>query len=166
MSEKYNAALGAFEKIKNIDGPLNIGIGTGSTTDIFTENFLPKLRETYMVCSFTILSYRIIIDTARKNQLSWDAVFSCEGIKKYKILPEAYQSVARSLQLEPEQCLMVACHNFDLDAAKGVGFKTAFVRRPDEWGAEGPPDPNPNPDHDIIVDSFPDLLKKLDKNFC
>jgi len=126
---------------------------------------LPKLRETYMVCSFTILSYRIIIDTARKNQLSWDAVFSCEGIKKYKILPEAYQSVARSLQLEPEQCLMVACHNFDLDAAKGVGFKTAFVRRPDEWGAEGPPDPNPNPDHDIIVDSFPALLKKLDKNF-
>ena len=45
MSEKYNAALGAFEKIKNIDGPLNIGIGTGSTTDIFTENFLPKLRK-------------------------------------------------------------------------------------------------------------------------
>ena len=40
MSEKYNAALGAFEKIKNIDGPLDIGIGTGSTTDIFTENFL------------------------------------------------------------------------------------------------------------------------------
>ena len=61
---------------------------------------------------------------------------------------------------------MVACHNFDLDAAKGVGFKTAFVRRPDEWGAEGPPDPKPNPDHDIIVDSFPDLLKKLDKNLC
>ena len=45
MSEKYNAALGAFEKIKNIDGLLNIGIGTGSTTDIFTENFLPKLRK-------------------------------------------------------------------------------------------------------------------------
>ena len=56
---------------------------------------------------------------------------------------------------------MVACHNFDLDAAKGVGFKTAFVRRPDEWGAEGPPDPTPNSDCDIIVDDFPDLLKKL-----
>ncbi len=45
MSEKYNAALGAFETIKHMDGPLDIGIGTGSTTDIFTENFLPKLRE-------------------------------------------------------------------------------------------------------------------------
>ena len=45
MSEKYNAALGAFEKIKNIDEPLDIGIGTGSTTDIFTENFLPKIKD-------------------------------------------------------------------------------------------------------------------------
>ena len=125
---------------------------------------LPKLREMHIVCSFTILSYRIIIDTARKNGLAWDAVFSCEGIKKYKLLPEAYQTVAQNLQLEPEQCLMVACHNFDLDAAKSVGFKTAFVRRPDEWGAEGPPDPTPNPNHDIIVDNFPDLLKKLENN--
>ena len=48
----------------------------------------------------------------------------------------------------------------------GISFKTAFVRRPDEWGAEGPPDPTPNPDHDIIVDSFPDLLKTLEKNLC
>ena len=127
---------------------------------------LPKLREMHIVCSFTILSYRIIIDTARKNGLAWDAVFSCEGIKKYKLLPEAYQTVAQNLQLEPEQCLMVACHNFDLDAAKSVGFKTAFVRRPDEWGAEGPPDPTPNPDHDIIVDNFPELLKRLRKNLC
>ena len=49
---------------------------------------------------------------------------------------------------------MVACHNFDLDAAKKVGFKTAFVRRPNEWGVAGPPDPTPNPNHDIIVDTF------------
>tara|TARA_A100001388_G_scaffold277544_1_gene269388 strand:- start:667 stop:1326 length:660 start_codon:yes stop_codon:yes gene_type:complete len=45
MSSKYNAALGAFEKIKNINELLNIGIGTGTTTDIFTEFFLPKLKE-------------------------------------------------------------------------------------------------------------------------
>ena len=77
------------------------------------------------------------------------------------MLPEAYASAAQFLQLEPEQCCMVACHNFDLDAAKGVGFKTAFVRRPDEWGTEGPPDPNPNPHHDIVVDSFPELVDRL-----
>jgi 2-haloacid dehalogenase len=122
---------------------------------------LPRLRTKYVVASFTILSYRLIIDTARRNGLSWDAVFSCEGIGKYKLLPEAYLSVARYLQLKPEACCMVACHNFDLDAAKAVGFKTAFVRRPDEWGPAGPPDPRPNPANDIVVDDFPALAARL-----
>ncbi len=122
---------------------------------------LPRLRSKFICASFTILSFRIIIDTARANGLSWDAVISCEAIGKYKILPEAYQTAARFLQLEVGECLMVACHNFDLDAAKAVGFKTAFVRRPDEWGPAGPPDPEPNPQHDIIVDSFPELAEVL-----
>ena len=122
---------------------------------------LPRLRNKYIRASFTILSFRIIIDTARRNGLSWDAVISCEAIGKYKILPEAYQTAARFLQLEPSECCMVACHNFDLDAAKAVGFKTAFVRRPEEWGAEGPPDPEPNPGHGIIGDSFPELAEAL-----
>ena len=56
---------------------------------------------------------------------------------------------------------MVACHNFDLNAAKRVGFKTAFVRRPDEWGQDPPPDPTPNSKHDIIVNTFPELLERL-----
>lgn len=122
---------------------------------------LPRLREKFICASFTILSFRIIIDTARKNGLNWDAVISCEAIGKYKILPEAYQGCAKFLQLDVSNILMVACHNFDLDAAKAVGFKTAFVRRPDEWGAEGPPDPEPNPTHDIVVDTFPELAEEL-----
>jgi 2-haloacid dehalogenase len=122
---------------------------------------LTRLRERYICASFTILSYRMIIDTAKKNGLSWDAVLSCEGIGKYKTLPESYLTAAKWLQLEPGEICMVACHNFDLDAAKKAGFKTAFVRRPDEWGAQGPPDPEPNPDHDIIADNFPDLARQL-----
>ena len=122
---------------------------------------LPKLKQKFICASFTILSYRIIIDTARENGLSWDAVISCEGIGKYKVLPEAYQTAAHYLQLQPAECCMIACHNFDLDAAKAVGFKTAFVRRPKEWGSETPPDPTPNAHHDIIVDDFPSLATAL-----
>lgn len=122
---------------------------------------LPRLRRRFICASFTILSFRIIIDTARANGLSWDAVISCEAIGKYKPLPEAYLMAAHFLQLEPAQICMVACHNFDLDAAKAVGFKTAFVRRPDEWGSAGAPDPTPNPAHDIIVDDFPTLVAQL-----
>ena len=122
---------------------------------------LPKLREKYICASFTILSFRIIMDTAKANGLSWDAVFSCEAIGKYKVLPEAYNTVAKFLQLDPSEICMVACHNFDLDAAKACGYTTAFVKRPDEWGPEGPPDPEPNPIHDIVADSFPDMARQL-----
>ena len=61
---------------------------------------LPKLREKYICASFTILSFRMIIDTAKRNGLSWDAVISCEGIGKYKPLPEAYLTAAKWLHLE------------------------------------------------------------------
>jgi 2-haloacid dehalogenase len=122
---------------------------------------LPQLRQKYICASFTILSFRIIMDTARRNGLSWDAVFSCEAIGKYKVLPDAYDKVADFLQLEPSQVCMVACHNFDLDAAKSRGYQTAFVKRPHEWGDDGPPDPEPNTINDIIADDFPALAATL-----
>ncbi|MDG1068374.1 MAG: hypothetical protein P8P40_08405 [Sulfitobacter sp.] len=59
------------------------------------------LRERYICALFTILSFRIIMDTTRRNGLSWDAVFSCAAIGKYKVLPEAYDTVAQFLQFEP-----------------------------------------------------------------
>ena len=56
---------------------------------------------------------------------------------------------------------MVACHNFDLNAARSCGYKSAFVRRPAEWGAEPPPDPVPDPAHDFAVDGFAELADRL-----
>ena len=48
-----------------------------------------------------------------------------------------------------------------LMAARAVGYHSAFVRRPMEWGPSGPPDPAPNPAHDIVVDTFFDLAQQL-----
>ena len=124
---------------------------------------LPKLREQRLCASFTILSYRLIIDTARRNGLHWDAVFSCEGIGKYKMLPEAYETVARHLQLQPNEICMVACHHFDLDAAARVGYRTAYVRRPNEWGPVDPPDIPASLPRDIEVDSFVELPAALER---
>ena len=64
---------------------------------------LLKLCENFMCASFTILSFRTIMDMARRNGLSRDAVFSCEAIGRYKLLPEAYDTVAYYLQLDPSQ---------------------------------------------------------------
>jgi len=62
---------------------------------------LARLRGKFMCVSFTLLSFRIVMDTARQNGISWDAVISCEAIGKYKVLPEAYKTCARYLQLDP-----------------------------------------------------------------
>jgi 2-haloacid dehalogenase len=113
------------------------------------------------VVSFTILSVSLIIDTARRNGLHWDAVISCEMLDVYKPRPEAYQRAAKLLQLEPRNILMVACHNFDLNAARDVGYRTCFVRRPDEWGPAGPPDPIPDPATDLIVSDFAQLAEQM-----
>ena len=120
-----------------------------------------RLKSRYACVSFTILSLALIVDVSRHNGIAWDAVISCEMLRVYKPRPEAYRSAARLLQADPSEILMVACHNFDLNAARGEGFRTAFVHRPDEWGPAGPPDPVPNPATDIVVDGFVGLAARL-----
>lgn len=120
------------------------------------------LRRRWPVVSFTMLPTALVIEVSRRNGMVWDAVISCEMTGMYKPNAQAYLTTARWLQLPPAEILMVACHNFDLDAARGVGYRCAFVRRPDEWGPAGPPDPHPNPANDFIADDFLDLARQLE----
>ncbi len=122
---------------------------------------LVRLRQRHVVASFTILSTALIVDVSRRNAIDWDCVVSCEMIGSYKPNQEAYLTCARWLGLRPEEILMVACHNFDLLAARKAGYRSAFVRRPDEWGAAGAPDPDPDPVHDLVVDDFGQLADRL-----
>ena len=122
---------------------------------------LARLRQRYVCVSFTILTLSLVIDVSRRNGIDWDAVIPCEMLRVYKPRPEAYQRAAKLLGVSPDQMLMVACHNFDLDAARGEGYRTAFVRRPDEWGPAGPPDPIPSTGTDIVVDGFAEFAEHL-----
>jgi 2-haloacid dehalogenase len=119
------------------------------------------LRRALPVVSFTMLPTALVVDVSRRNAIAWDAVISCEMIGVYKPHPEAYATAARWIALPPAQILMVACHNFDLNAAHKAGFRTAFVRRPDEWGPEGPPDPKPNMAYDFVEDGFDALARSV-----
>lgn len=122
---------------------------------------LARIRQKLPAISFTMLPLSLVLDVSRKNNLDWDAVISCEMIDVYKPNAQTYLKTAQWLGMESSEILMVACHNFDLNAARTCGFKTAFVRRPDEWGSEGPPDPTPHPDCDFVVDGFDELAKLL-----
>jgi 2-haloacid dehalogenase len=122
---------------------------------------LAALRERLPVVSFTMLPTSLVVDVSRRNGITWDAIVSCEMIGVYKPNPEAYSTAARWLNLEPARILMVACHNFDLGAAHAAGMRTAFVRRPDEWGPAGPPDPHPSMAYDHVVDGFDALREQV-----
>lgn len=138
--------------------------GTWHRLDVWPD-FVPafsRLRARRPCVSFTILSLALVVAVSRRNGIAWDAVIPCEMLGLYKPRPEAYRLAAKFLGVAPGKILMVACHNFDLDAAHGAGFRTAFVRRPAEWGPAGPPDPNPNPAVDIVVDGFAALADRLD----
>ena len=122
---------------------------------------LARLRKRYVVASFTILTTSLVVDVSRKNGIDWDAVISCEMIGVYKTHPQAYLTASKWLGIDPPEIMMVACHNFDLNAARECGYRSAFVKRPHEWGPAGPPDPTPNPAHDIVAADFPDLALQL-----
>lgn len=122
---------------------------------------LVALRKWRPVVSFTMLPTSLVVDVSRKNGLTWDAIISCEMIGAYKPHLQAYATAAKWLNLAPAQILMVACHNFDLNAAHKAGFRTAFIRRPDEWGPEGPPEPHPNMPYDRVEDGFDGLVRSL-----
>lgn len=122
---------------------------------------LREIRGIVPAISFTMLPLSLVVDVSRLNGVAWDAVISCEAIGYYKPDPRAYQQAAKWLAMDPSDILMVACHNFDLNAARACGFKTAFVRRPQEWGSEPPPDPTPHPECDYVFDTFDELAKAV-----
>jgi len=122
---------------------------------------LRDIRELFPVVSFTMLPLSLVVEVSRLNGISWDAVISCEAIGYYKPDPRAYLQAAKWLMIAPSNILMVACHNFDLNAARACGFKTAFIKRPREWGHEPPPEPMPHPDCDFVFDGFEDLARTV-----
>ncbi|MEO7939051.1 MAG: hypothetical protein ABIR55_10535 [Burkholderiaceae bacterium] len=122
---------------------------------------MKQLHQSLPVVSLTMLPTALVVGVSRRNGLAWDVVISCEMIDVYKPHAQAYETAARWLAPESPEILMVACHNFELKGAHNAGRRTAFVRRPAEWGPAGPPDPNPNTDYDVVVSDFGSLVQAV-----
>ena len=124
---------------------------------IWTDFLIPfeELRKKFLCVSFTLLSNRLVFLNSKANKISWDLILSCETLEVYKPNINAYLKTAKMLQLNPEECVMVACHSFDLNAAQKAGFNTIFVKRLEEWG----PDTKISIDgkYDIVIEDFNEL---------
>jgi 2-haloacid dehalogenase len=93
--------------------------------------------------------------------LPFDRTLSAETVQHYKPNPAVYQMAISSLEVSPSQILMVAAHKYDLAAAQGQGFRTAFIARPLELGPNGKVDTTPDPSFDFNATSFTDLAEQL-----
>ena len=86
---------------------------------------------------------------------------SAELAGHYKPDPEVYQTAASLLGLEPHEVMMVAAHNGDLIASRDVGFRTAFVHRPREFGPNQTTDLVPDSSVDVVAGDFNELADRL-----
>ena len=119
-----------------------------------------ELRKKVLCVSFTLLSNRLVFLNSKVNKINWDLILSCETLEVYKPDINAYLKTAKMLQLNPEECVMVACHSFDLNAAKKAGFNTIFVKRINEWGRDTKISIDGN--YDMVIEDFNELKEIFD----
>ena len=121
---------------------------------------LTRLRERHVLATLSNGHVAMLVDIAKAGGLPFDCILSVELVGTYKPDPEVYRSATRFLDVRPERLLMVACHPYDLSAAAAQGLRTAYVRRPLEWGPNTHVEPPPD-GVDLIADDMEDLAAQL-----
>ena len=122
---------------------------------------IQRLRQSYVVAPFSNGNVSLLVNLSKRSGLDWDCVLSAELFQRYKPDPGAYTSAAALLGFKPEEVLMVASHNSDLDGARATGFATAFVCRPTEHGPDQSIDLVANPEVDFSCDDLSMLADQL-----
>lgn len=121
---------------------------------------LSQLRQRYTVCALSNGSVALLLEMAKKNGFDWDFIGGSDQWHHYKPAAEAYLGLARLLEAQPDEVMMVATHQSDLDAARANGLRTAYIVRPDEWGPAGK-DNSGSPENDLHAEDVIDLANQL-----
>ena len=121
---------------------------------------LAALRTKFLVAPCSNGNISLMVDLARRNGLHWDAILGAEVARDYKPKPAVYLGAAAAFDLAPGEVMMVAAHSSDLQAAAECGLATAFLARPDEFGA-GTGETGPACPVDISVGSLLELAHRL-----
>lgn len=120
---------------------------------------LAALRRHMIIAPCSNGSISLMTRLARYGGLPWDCILGAEVAQGYKPDPRVYQASCEALRLAPGEVVMVACHNDDLAAARAAGLMTAYLPRPDEYGAGGRA--APTSDWDFVTDNLMGLSAAL-----
>ena len=121
---------------------------------------LVRLRSRFLTAPCSNGNISLMVDLARRNGFTWDAILGAEVARDYKPSPGVYISAAAALDCRPGETMMVAAHSSDLAAAAAAGLRTAFIARPNERGP-GKGESHAGSPVDISVTSITDLASRL-----
>ena len=122
---------------------------------------LQQLKKSYVIGTLSNGNIGLLVDMAKHGGLPWDVVFSAEVFRHYKPDPETYLGAADLLGIAQDELMLVAAHKDDLFAAKACGLRTAFVRRPIEYGPAKRADLKAESGFDYNVGDFIQLADRL-----
>ncbi len=122
---------------------------------------LTRLRRRYTTSTLSNAGMAAVVAIVKHAHLPFDAILTAELARSYKPAPAVYRLAVDYLGYTPGQIPMVACHKYDLRAARAFGLRTAFIARPLEFGLEVRPDVAPDSAFDCNVDSFTSLADAL-----
>jgi 2-haloacid dehalogenase len=126
---------------------------------------LALLKKDFMILPFSNGDLRCLVDNSKFHNIPWDGIISADFFKKVKPDPTIYQDAADLMLLKPEEILMVAAHDKDLEAATKCGMKVAYVNRPLEYGPDAPQEEK-TVAYDYEPDTFIELAEKLAADAC
>jgi 2-haloacid dehalogenase len=122
---------------------------------------LTRLKGAFTLATLSNADVSAVVNISKRAGLPWDAVFAAEMAGVFKPDPAIYRMAATYLGLNPAEIMMVASHKYDIRAAGGLGFRTAFVARPLEFGVDGEADVAYSDEFDINASDFLDLADQL-----
>ena len=122
---------------------------------------LDRLRRKHVTATLSNGHLALLADLLKFADLRVDVVLSAQLAGSYKPDARVYRTALDLLECRPDDAGMVAAHGPDLEAAAAVGLRPIFVRRPLEWGPDGPPPHPPALDGLLDTDGLSDLAASL-----
>jgi len=122
---------------------------------------LQRLKSQFVITTLSNGNVSLLTNMAKFAGLPWDCVLSAENVRHYKPAAEVYLLVPQLFDLKPEEVMMVAAHEHDLQSAQKHGLRTAFVHRPRERGRGKAAPVPPKEKYDIVAADFIDLAAQL-----
>jgi 2-haloacid dehalogenase len=122
---------------------------------------LTRLKRRFAVAPLSNGHIAGMLQLARFGGLPWDAILGAEIARGYKPKPAVYLQSLEAAGFAPGQAAMVAAHNSDLRAARALGMRTVFVRRPHEYGPEQSSDLQAEEEWDVVAKSLTEVADIL-----